>query len=491
MKEDFLSKLDDGQLKAVTSTNSRILCLAGAGSGKTRVLTTRIFYLIQKFKIRPENILAITFTKAAAREMLLRLSLLGTDIKDLWCRTFHSACYRILREVSNKKEISQNFKVADQITQDKIMKQCIADLQKNRDFAYNLNSFIEENNWTLDLFFEETYKLIKECKSRFISLDDLVEKAKKVRDDEAREFLRLVYLIFKSYQERLKKLNIFDFSDLMNRVIFLLENDKSVSGHYQKRFEFILVDEFQDVNLSQVRLLELLCSAKNNLFVVGDDWQSIYGFRGGDVHHILDFKKVYPDCESIILPYNYRSDGNIVNAASRVIKNNSRQMRKKIKAFHPANGKINIVRAEDKARGDSFVTDTIKKLVLKGIKQKDIMILGRTWRVIDVFLKNLPKLGLKEVRITTVHGAKGQEAKVVFIAGLYKGRGGFPHIKDDYEITREIRETNRNERLEEERRIFYVAMTRAKERLFLITEKDNQSMFVREVSRRYVREINC
>lgn len=490
MKEDFLSKLDNGQLKAAISGNSRILCLAGAGSGKTRVLTTRIFYLIHKLKVKPENILAITFTKAAACEMLLRLSSLGVDIKNLWCRTFHSACYRILKEVLSKKETLRNFEVADQATQDKIMKQCVADLQKNRDFAYNLNSFAEENNWTLDLFFEEAYKVVKECKSRFISTSDLAEKAREVRDDEAREFLRLVYFIFKLYQKRLKKLNIFDFSDLMNQTISLLKNNGAILNHYQKRFKFILVDEFQDVNLSQIRLLELLCGARNNLFVVGDDWQSIYGFRGGNVRYILDFRKTYRDCENIILPYNYRSDRNIVDATSRVIRNNSRQMRKKIKAFHPDKIKINIVRAKDKTQGDKFVMDTTKKLIREGVKQKDIMILGRTWRQLAIFLENLPKIGLKEVRITTVHGAKGQEAKVVFIVGLTCGRGGFPYIKDDYEIIKVIRETNKNERLEEERRVFYVAMTRAKERLFLVTERDNESRFIREVSRRYVREIS-
>lgn len=484
MKEDFLLNLDKGQRRAVISLSQYILCLAGAGSGKTRVLTSRIFYLINKLKIKPENILAITFTRSAAREMLYRLLFMRTNVQNLWCRTFHSLCYRILREISDK-----NFKVIDQAAQDKILKQSITDLQRNKDFAYNLNSFIEENDWTLNLFFEETFKVIKECKSRFISSRDLMRKAEEVRDDETSEFLKLISFIFESYQRKLKEINVFDFSDLMNRTIFLLERKKTLLSYYQRKFKFILVDEFQDVNLSQVKLLELLTGKKNNLFVVGDDWQSIYGFRGGNVKYILDFKKKYQNCESIILPYNYRSDGNIVEAANKVIKRNFRQTRKKIKPFHPSNIKIKLVRVGNNDQKENFVMEVVKKLIAQGIKEKEIMVLGRTWKQVESFLENFPKMGLRNIRVTTIHGAKGQEAEAVFIVGLIKGRRGFPYIKDDYEIMKIFREANKNERLEEERRMFYVAMTRAKKLLFLITEKDNESIFVRELPRKYLKEI--
>ncbi len=486
---DLLSKLDPGQLKAVTSDSKHILCLAGAGSGKTRVLTSRVFNLVKNNNVKPENILAITFTRNSAREMRERLQKMGIDSKKMWCQTFHAVAFRILRE--NFKSAKQ-IKIVTDKNQDKLFKLCIAKLSMNKKFALRYHDYLEENNWPEYLFFEQITKVIKECKSRSLTLIDIVKRAKKISDDDAKNFYRLLYLIFSYYQKYLFLNNYFDFEDLMNKAIELLANDKKVLNYYQNKFKHILVDEFQDVNFTQVKFLNLLNDKSNNLFVVGDDWQAIYGWRGGNIKYILDFKIKYKNsCEAIILPYNYRSDGYIVNSASKIIRKNKKQFNKKIRPYWPYKNKILIFKAKDKKEEFEFVINEIK-MILKKHKHKQIMILGRNWKVLAPYIEKFG-VGTEQCSvptITTIHSAKGMESDIVFIVGLHSGRHGFPHVKEDYEIMKVIRDTSMNEKLCEERRCFYVGITRAKKILYLITIKDRESKFVEEIPKRFVKILN-
>ncbi|MFA6295749.1 MAG: ATP-dependent helicase [Patescibacteria group bacterium] len=487
---DYLKKLDPGQLQASTSKSKHILCLAGAGSGKTRVLTSRVFNLVKNNKINPENILAITFTRNAAKEMKERLIKMDVNANLMWVSTFHATAFKILRE--NFRNASK-IKIITDKNQDKMFKFCIDKLCENKKFALAYKDYLEENNWPEYLFFEEVTKIIKECKSRSLTLADIVKRAKLISDCDSKNFYRLLFLIFSYYQKYLFLHNYFDFEDLMNKAIELLVNDKKVLKHYQNKFKHILVDEFQDVNFTQVKFLDLLNNKNNNLFVVGDDWQAIYGWRGGNIGFILDFKKKYKEtCESIVLPFNYRSDGYIVNSASKIIRKNKKQYRKKIKPFWPFKNKILVFKAKDKREEVEFVLSEIKK-----IKKQNIMILGRNWKVLAPYIERFNQKTLGFLRkkpsvasvptITTIHSAKGMESDIVFLVGLHSGRHGFPQVKEDYEIMKVIRDASLEERLSEERRCFYVGVTRAKKILYLCTIKNRESRFVEEIPKRFVK----
>ena len=482
---NILNNLDPGQLKAVKCQNKHILCLAGAGSGKTRVLTTRIYYLVNKQNADPNNILAITFTKNTASEMVSRLNSLKIDTNKLWCKTFHSVCYRILRENKNNA-----LNIINEVKQDGILKHIIKKLSENRDFGYRMARFKEENNWPDYLLYEEIAKIIHECKNYSILPKEIIKRCKKERNEDIKEFYRLFYVIYFKYCEFMAKNKFYDFSDLIIETINLLRNKRKLLKYYQNKFKNILVDEFQDVNYPQVELISLLKGQNNNLFVVGDDWQAIYGWRGSDVDFILNFKRLFKkDSKTIILPYNYRSDSNIVNAASRFIRKNRYQCKKKIKSFHSKKLKIKIFKGKNDKDNITFVEKAITKILNHNILQKKIMILGRNWKNLDVYIKNLPKKGFKNIKINTIHGSKGLESDIVFLVGLHRGRGGFPLVKEDHEIMKIIKKTPLKLRLEEERRCFYVGITRARKLLFLITEKDNESRFIRELPKKFREEV--
>ncbi len=484
MTHNPLEKLDPGQLKAATSNAKNILCLAGAGSGKTRVLTTRVFYLVKKLNIKEENILTITFTRNAANEMKERLQELGIEVEKLWCCTFHSACYKILRELNPNLK----FNIIDEGKQDQLLLRLIKHLACEKDFGYRLHSFCEENNWPFYLFYEEAQKILKECKNRTISLKSIIARCGREKDEDVREFYRLLYFIKYHYEKMLAAGNLLDFSDLILKAIGQLKSDPLIWQKYQQRFRYLLVDEFQDVDFAQMKFLKLLNGRTNNLFAVGDDWQSIYGFRGGDVKYILNFGREFAgECETVVLPYNYRSDENIVKAAAKFIKHNKKQKSKKIKAYHPGKIKIKIYRSISEEDGVRFTLDAIKKLLKFRIAPQSIMLLGRNWKNLDAYRDALQANNIAGVQINSIHGAKGMESDVVFLVGLHRGRSGFPCLKDDYDIIKLVKDVSQNDRLEEERRCMYVAITRAKKLLFIITEKDMESIFVKELPKRYCR----
>lgn len=659
-----LSRLNPNQKEAVISEDKRILVLAGAGSGKTKTLLQKIVYLINDKKVKPSQILAITFTKNAANEMVDRLIMSAdTDgqyekiifnknisqknkdssrfqfaqkykwISRLTCKTFHSLCYSALRnygvnEFDNKFKVVGDKKIASaqyekfaapetdfEVLQKILIESCdntkyllklkrfILDyfvdkiqleIQRSYDFHYdgkfytslkgdrvkskserdiadwlyrhsipyqyepkiNIKDFdfrpdfyipqanlylehvsdrsysmknkedqFEKGNKTLiktyeamttdtvlfnrslerivkgrlsanyeleaALSFEEEFKYYHEdikdfcrqvlrvidmVKVENLKFDDVYKKSQKDPHERIRDFYRLTKPLFKKYSAYCTNKSYLDFNDMIIRSIALLKNQPEIREKFQKQFQYILVDEFQDVNSLQVELLNYLLTDKTQLFCVGDDWQSIYGFRGSEVDYIINFNTYFKNAKLIKLNLNYRSVNNIVEASNEVIKHNKYKVDKIIRASKKSKSKINIYAADSEKDGLKYFINEVKSLIENGHNPEEIMVLYRRSKMFNPYRR---KLKSKNIRIQgkTIHAAKGLEAQVVFIIGLTEGYGGFPDIWLDDRIYQVIKKAKHDLMLEEERRLFYVALTRAKETLYLITEKGNESVF--------------
>jgi len=294
-------KLNPAQNEAVTHGNGPLLVVAGAGSGKTRVLTSRIAYLINEKGISPFEILAITFTNKAAEEMRNRVvELVGSVAHKMWVSTFHSACVRILRQSSDEIGFSANFTIYDQGDAARLMGHVIKDLN------FDLKRFPPR----------ALLSKISTLKNEGINPNDYLDSTENPYDQKVSE-------IFVEYQARLKRASAMDFDDLLLNTVILFRKSKSILEQWQNRFKHVLVDEYQDTNLIQNELVSLLAAEHRNICVVGDSDQSIYQFRGADVRNILNFEKVFPDATVIVLDQNYRSTQTILDAANEVISRNS------------------------------------------------------------------------------------------------------------------------------------------------------------------------
>ena len=294
-------KLNPAQNEAVTHGNGPLLVVAGAGSGKTRVLTSRIAYLINEKGISPFEILAITFTNKAAEEMRHRVvELVGSVAHKMWVSTFHSACVRILRQAADEIGSSQNFTIYDQGDASRLMGHVIKDLN------FDLKRFPPR----------ALLSKISALKNEGINPNDYLDSSENPYDQKVSE-------IFVEYQARLKRASAMDFDDLLLNTVILFRKNKSILEQWQNRFKHVLVDEYQDTNLIQNELVSLLAAEHRNICVVGDSDQSIYQFRGADVRNILNFEKVFPDATVIVLDQNYRSTQTILDAANEVISRNS------------------------------------------------------------------------------------------------------------------------------------------------------------------------
>ena len=293
--------LNTQQKKAVLQTDGPVLILAGAGSGKTRVLTHRVAYLIDECNVNPWNIMAITFTNKAAGEMRERVDkIVGFGAESIWVSTFHSSCVRILRRYADRLGYGNNFTIYDTDDSKSLMK----DICKK----YQLE--------TSTLKLRGIMGSISKCKDNLVSTNEYAlntqNEYNKVRISKA----------YTEYQSALKKNNAMDFDDLIYNTVELFKKNPDVLEYYQDRFRYIMVDEYQDTNNAQFEFIRLLADKYRNLCVVGDDDQSIYRFRGANIRNILDFEKVYPDATVIKLEQNYRSTQQILNAANAVISNN-------------------------------------------------------------------------------------------------------------------------------------------------------------------------
>ena len=352
-------RLNDMQKKAVLQTEGAVLVLAGAGSGKTGALTVRIAHLIEK-GVKPWNILAITFTNKAAKEMSERVNkLIGDKAKDIWVSTFHSTCVRILRRDIDKIGYSRDFSIYDTDDQEKMMKEVFK----------RLNFSITDKTFTVKGALAE----ISKQKEELISWEDY--EAKTDKDIRKVKFAKA----YRIYQTLLKENNALDFDDLIYKTVQIFKTDTDVLDYYQEKFKYIMVDEYQDTNTSQYELVRLLSAKYKNICVVGDDDQSIYGWRGANIRNILDFEKDFEDTVVIKLEQNYRSTKTILDAANSVIKNNTTRKDKTLWTENDKGSIIHIKRADNEYDEARFVGDKINELILKGDrKYKDFAVLYRT-----------------------------------------------------------------------------------------------------------------
>jgi ATP-dependent DNA helicase UvrD/PcrA len=340
--KDILSKLNPEQKKAVEHIEGASMVIAGAGSGKTRVLTYRIAHLLQK-GADPFNILALTFTNKAAREMKERISqLIGGEARNVWMGTFHSIFARMLRTEAHLLSFPSHFSIYDSDDSKRLIKAIIKE-QNLDDKTYAAN-FVASR--------------ISAAKSRLISAQEYgtSNDIQGTDDSGGKPKLGLVYSI---YQARLRKASAMDFDDLLFNTFVLLNNHADILLKYQKRFKFILVDEYQDTNHAQYMIVKKLAANNENICVVGDDAQSIYGFRGANIQNILNFRKDYPDAATFKLEQNYRSTQTIVGAANSIIVNNKEQIFKEVWTDNAEGDKIKILRASSDGEEGSIVANSI------------------------------------------------------------------------------------------------------------------------------------
>lgn len=649
---EFLGDFGDNyeQKRAVVSDSKRILVLAGAGSGKTKVLTKRIIHLLKNKNIPRDNILAITFTKDAAKEMRERIAKtlnVQDDSLKQNVRTIHSLCFSILKQneqfdiLSEKEQIKLVNDIVLSLVEDEDIMESLYDYllldiipklrereSKNSivpqakdkphhnnektiktdcgievrskserdianflsllgiefeyekpvnfgegefkpDFTINNEIFIEhwayhknskpgdkidkekylrirewkenqykkyhkklisiEEDEMLDLlklkerlgrelkdiiktqnkkddilnqiglnsiykepyeiFLEELVTIINLAKSRLLTVEEIQQSVNKVKKDKVRNFYNVFLPVFVRYNEEIKRMGYSkkDFNDLIKDTIELLKNSSWAKDYYQNKYKHILVDEFQDVGYAEVEFLNMLVGKGTHLFVVGDDWQSIYGWRGSDIKYIIDFESIFGNSEKIILPYNYRSNKNIVEASSYFIQKSGKLIEKNIKCT-PQNQcddtKIVQINTKDCDKtAFNYIRNTVENSIRNGESsgKNDFMVLYRARRTVSKdtlkYLKSYFGMG----RVKTIHGSKGLEAKYVFVLGLKGGPTGFPQIYADKEIKKVILDRPLSDKEEEERRIFYVAMTRAKKKLFLISEDGNESVYLSDI----------
>lgn len=659
-----LSDLNEKQKQAVVSENKRVLVLAGAGSGKTKTLLKKLVYLVEKKEVSPTNILAITFTKNAANEMLDRLIMADDEtgeyekiihnkslstkekqverskyskkqklVSNITLRTFHSLCYNILRNFG-VNEFDNQFKIINEDSQNEktkhsasetaydvleklIIKNCespdyLLHLQSYvldylvdeppkkstplkfhdgkiytsldgvkvrskseryianwlfrhnikyeyepvvnfKDFDFRPDFFIPEANLYIEhisnlsyptaakvkqfkianvllaktfehdyndtnlfnqilqnivknrlpsdysfnsaITYKEEFKsyrkevkiflnliisLIKLIKVDNISLEDILAKSQLDKHARVRRFYKLAIPIVQQYQEYCTNKSYLDFNDLITKTIDLFNNQPEIAEKFRNQYKHILIDEFQDVNNLQVDLIKLLIHEDNHLFCVGDDWQSIYGFRGANVDYIVNFNEHFENTEIVKLKVNYRSTNDIVEASNELIKHNKFKVSKDIESNNKSSIKINVYSGVEIEDNIDFAVKQVLKLKEEGYSKDDILFL---YRRTDMFKPYSDRFFKEKIKVSgkTIHASKGLEAKAVFILGLTDGRGGFPNVWLADRIFQVVKKSKLDLMLEEERRLFYVAITRAQQDLFLLTEKDNESSFIREL----------
>ncbi len=329
-------------------------------------------------------------------------------------------------------------------------------------------------------FVQQVIRITDMIKVENIDIDQVLENSGKDQHERVRHFYELAIPIVKKYVNYCTNKSYLDFNDLISRSTSLFQNHEDIATKYKNKYEYILVDEFQDVNNLQVELIKLLLTEKNQLFCVGDDWQSIYGFRGSNVSYIVEFENHFTNARTIKLNLNYRSTQNIVGASNEVIKNNKFKVDKEVQASKKSEHKIVVYSGNSEEENIQFCLDKVRELIGDGMSNDEIFFLYRRSKMYTPYFYRFKNEGIR-VQGKTIHASKGLEAKVVFIIGLTEGSGGFPDIWLEDRIFQVIKKANHDALMEEERRLFYVAITRAKDKLFLITEKGNESSFLKEI----------
>lgn len=354
---ELLESLNTEQQQAVRHTDGPLLIMAGAGSGKTRVLTHRIAYLIDEKEVPSSNILAITFTNKAAREMKYRVGqLIGPEAGSMWVSTFHSMCVRILRRDIERIGYSRNFTIIDGTDQLSVMKQILKNLNLDPK-QYDPRAMLHQ---------------ISNAKNELITPESFAANTGNYYEQKVAE-------VYQAYQKMLRKNQVLDFDDLIMETIHLFQRVPEVLHYYQRRFQYVHVDEYQDTNKAQYSLVKQLANRYQNLCVVGDSDQSIYRWRGADIQNILSFEKDYPNAKVIYLEQNYRSTRSILDAANHVINHNLGRKPKKLWTENDAGNKILYYQGESEREEAFFVTEKIQELIASNeFTPEDIAVLYRT-----------------------------------------------------------------------------------------------------------------
>src|SRR6058998_52659 len=354
--EQYLADLNPAQREAVLATEGPLLVIAGAGSGKTRVLTYRVAHLINAIGAKPNEILAITFTNKAAGEMRERLHrLLGPSGRGIWILTFHACCGRILRREAQRLGYRSNFTIYDQADQVRLVKQCLEELERDpkRFTPRGIHSVISRE------------------KNNLVGPGEFRERVSSFYDQTVAD-------VYELYQRKLFTSNAVDFDDMLYLTVDVLERFPEALERWRKAFRYILVDEYQDTNHAQYRLLQLLAGEHRNLFAVGDPDQSIYAFRGADIRNILEFERDFPGTRTIPLEQNYRSTNTILRAANHVIANNRERKPKNLFSDLGEGDPVRVYEVEDEHAEARFAAAEIAGLVEEGFNGNEIGVFYRT-----------------------------------------------------------------------------------------------------------------
>src|SRR5437899_1694155 len=354
--EQYLADLNPAQREAVLATEGPLLVIAGAGSGKTRVLTYRVAHLINAVGAKPNEILAITFTNKAAGEMKERLQrLLGRSGQGLWILTFHAACGRILRREAQRLGYRSNFTIYDQADQIRLVKQCLEELERDP------KRFTPRG----------IHNQISHAKNRLVSPDEYANQVQSFYDQTVAD-------VYQLYQRRLFGSNAVDFDDLLMLTVDVLERFPDARKRWQKAFRYVLVDEYQDTNHAQYRLLQILAEKHRNVCAVGDPDQSIYAFRGADIRNILEFERDFGETKTIPLEQNYRSTTNILEGANHVIAHNAERKPKNLWSELGEGEPVRVLEVEDEHSEARFVAAQIAQLVDEGYSGDEVAVFYRT-----------------------------------------------------------------------------------------------------------------
>src|ERR687883_1056921 len=354
--ESYLADLNEAQREAVLATEGPLLVVAGAGSGKTRVLTYRVAHLVNAIGVKPNEILAITFTNKAAAEMKTRLDdLLGGPARAIWILTFHAACGRILRREAPRLGYRTNFTIYDQADQIRLTKACLEELERDP------KRFVPRG----------IHAQISAAKNNLVGPDEYRSRVASFYDQTVAD-------VYELYQRRLFGSNAVDFDDLLFLTVDVLERFPEALERWRKAFRYVLVDEYQDTNHAQYRLLQLLAGEHRNLFAVGDPDQSVYAFRGADIRNILEFERDFAGTRTIPLEQNYRSTNRILDAATHVIRHNRERKEKNLWSELGDGLPVRIVEVEDEHAEARFVAAEIAALVEEGFNGDEIGVFYRT-----------------------------------------------------------------------------------------------------------------
>lgn len=369
---ELLSKLNEEQIKPVMDTEGAVLVIAGAGSGKTRVLTSRIAYLVLEKKVSPFNIMAITFTNKAADEMKNRLSALIDGTENMWVSTIHSMCVKILRRDIDKLGYDKYFTVYDETDKEKVLKR-----------AFN------ELGYDADNLLKSAKNFISNAKNDCLSPDDVQTENYHLR------FVDELVNIYREYDKELMRSNALDFDDLLLKTYELLSTHADVLAYYAEKFRYIHIDEFQDTNKVQFAIAKLLASVHGNIFVVGDDDQSIYGWRGAKIENILSFEKVFNGAKIYKLERNYRSTKKILQLANCIIKNNLGRKKKELYTENSEGARVETFTAGDENEEATFVAIQIKNLMARtNYSYKDFAVFMRINALSRAFEQEFTKYGI-------------------------------------------------------------------------------------------------